>query len=141
MQEMYGYNVSWLIENKIILVEPWGDYSRARQHDMRKLDLEVTDYYDRSPESVIHLFSDLKGLKKAPSLTLLLELRGVRHPKAGWFISYPHYMPFFERLMSIAAKISGSKVHFSDSLENAFTFIQEKDPELDISHFIDSNHR
>jgi hypothetical protein len=130
MNEKFGWDITWLVHNQVILLHMWGDFKQARPQTAKDLDLEVTSYFEQSISESIHVLSDFTDMKSFPSLSLVLELRGARSSKAGWFVAYPQSSLFFEKIMQFAARVTGFKLHYVESLEAAIDFLKENDPQL-----------
>jgi hypothetical protein len=130
-----AYDISWLIENRIIHIIINGDVNSDALNAMTD---DVMRLLDENHTPQVHLLINDKQIKVVPKqiLKMLNSSRSLRHPRLGWLIIYGTDNKLFRFLTQMLSRMINLKQRRFLTQEEAITFLQTVDatlPELNIS--------
>jgi len=132
-----AYEISWLVENRIIHVAINGDITVDVLNAMTD---DVVRLLDGTNTTHIHLLINDKQIKVVPKqiLKMLNTSRSLRHPRLGWLIIYGTDNKLFRFLTQMLSRMINLKHRRFLTREEAIAFLQTVDTTLSELNIVQS---
>ena len=121
-----AYQLSWMIPNRIILVEVNGVIDEGSVRTFDQTMLTMLDEGDADAALIHHImvFGEIVG---RPNLKLLTSVTYPQHPRNGWMITVGNNNPLIRMVNGLAAQILQMRVAGIDTVEEALELLYEMD--------------
>jgi hypothetical protein len=118
-------NVSWYLENRIILVHISGDKTIE---DFQQVNEAITQYLEKGVAPV-HLLIDVTEMGSIPSNILKVKqaFTYLDHPSIGWSFFIGHLNAMENLIIAVTTQLSGLDVKTVDTLEEALKILNHVD--------------
>ena len=123
-------HISWLLENREMYVEAWGDVSID---DITTSTLYMVDLMEQSEHPLVHIIVVNVGIGKIPLNVIQLQ-RATRpllgHPKNGWHVFVNSQSTVIDYSMNLLAQLFKTRWRKVSTVEEARAFLQDVDQSL-----------
>ncbi len=129
-----GYQVSWLLENRIMLIKYDGVLTKEMLHDYLAESMDLRDKANAvlgEGGPLIHTITDARGMTKVdlPPSEAMKQINYVRKQRVGWTIYIPAGK-LDNLFASIGHQIAGVRFRSFPNLTESIKFLKEVDNTL-----------
>jgi hypothetical protein len=121
------YNISWLVEGRVILAELTGEVS---VEEFRSYDRTMCKHLDDAAAPQAHYLVNTSQLESVPDLNDTKEFAFLKHPHLGWTAAVGTFDPLVRLVGNLMSKVYKMRTRELKSLEEAFDFLQQADTTL-----------
>jgi len=127
MTNLHPQQVSWLVENRVLLVVPPSILTRE---GVIEINDHLLQYLDTSTTPLVHSIWDDSHIKKFPPLSSQVkDFTFLKHPKQGWNVAFG-----INKLSALAANVVSqtfrARLRLVNNLEEAAAFLHDLDDTL-----------
>jgi hypothetical protein len=128
----------WLLENKVSLLAFSGEVTLDELQEGNSIGIALME---TSPETLlVHSIHDASNITSFPNnLKAVMDVTRTsrEHPQMGWSVSVGLVDPITRFVVTMVEKVTRSRQRYTDTLEEALTFLNQVDATLPNLHTID----
>jgi hypothetical protein len=124
---MMAIQLSWYLENRVILLTSQGDSS---DQDLLDLDQQIIEYLNQCEAPLVHLIADHRKGGKMPSVKVSTQIQWPKHPQYGWGIMVGLTNPVQRFLVAVASNFFKVRQRMFNTMDEALDFLSEVDSSL-----------
>lgn len=124
---------SWLIENRIVYFELFGDVS---VEEIAEVSAKFIEMMESSDSMFVHALHDATHLDKLPKSIGALSgatREAWQHPKTGWTVAFNVKNPILAYIGNMMSRIFQTRYRIVSSKQEALALLKSVDPTLDLS--------
>lgn len=121
------FGVTWLVEDKLLLLQAWGLFGL---NEMNQMDAKIGAMLDRSSSPLVHGIHDHRQTSQIPSAKDLMKIKSGSHPRVGWLVFVGLDNKLLKFFVSTTGQVLKLRVRFMDTIEEALAFLQDMDSTL-----------
>lgn len=123
-----SYKVSWLVEDRVILVENAGVITLE---DLQAIDAQVR-IFANAGQAPIHILSDIRYLDKVPFnfSAMRQNMEAASDPKVGWIVEINSRNPIIRRVTALLARIMRVRLVQLATIDEAIAYLAAQDPTI-----------
>lgn len=119
--------VTWLVENKLLLVNTWG---KVNVNELSEMDSRISEMLETSQAPLVHGIHDHSRAESIPSAKDLMQVRAGKHQRVGWLIIVGLDNKLMKFFVSATGQVLNIRLRFMNTVEEALAFLQDIDSTL-----------
>ena len=125
------FDMSWLVQNHVILSVGWGDSDLDEFREANRIITEFIHEGLASGSKSVHLYVNLSYVRRQANPFEAAGLMTIHHEKGlGYIVNTGRGNSLVVRFANFLARATHYPIHFFDEPEHALSFLQMKDPLL-----------
>jgi hypothetical protein len=124
------YQVSWLVPQRVVWAQGWGEISAAENQASD----EAVKAHIETGQAPVHVLIDVTQVEGFPFSTASHRVKEARefwqHPNLGWGIICGTDNRVVRFIAEIVMRLAGVKLRLFSTLEEGIAFLEQDDPSL-----------
>jgi hypothetical protein len=123
------FEVTWLVEDRIILSRVWGtDASTA--DELKPYDAAIVNLLDASKAEQVHMVFDARKAESMPSIGAFRAFTFPKHPKFMWTVSLRTSNRLITILIAATTQLFRTRIRYVDTPQDAIAFLRNLEADL-----------